>query len=295
MVKPHQKLQGIYSAIVSPTNPDESINYAALGTVVRLQVSRGVEGFYCCGSTGEGLLLSLDERKKILETILNETGGAVPVIAHTGTIRTKDAIDLARHAEIAGAAAVSLIPPYYYKFSFPEISTYYQDVVDAIDGNVIIYNIPSFTGVNFTKKNSSSLLANQRIIGIKHTSMNLYDLERIGQAFPEKILFNGHDEQFLYALSAGANSAIGTTIGLFPEIFKKIRASYQSGDLSTAVEYQTKVNRTVESFVDIGIFQAAKYAYSVLGIDCGECRKPFMALTVDQKKTVEITVKAISS
>ena len=108
----HPELQKIFSALTVPMHADESVNYEALAQIVEAQIADGVEGFYCCGSSGEGLLLTLEERKKILECTLRQVSGRVPVVAHVGTIRTADFIDLARHAKSAGAAAVSMIPPY---------------------------------------------------------------------------------------------------------------------------------------------------------------------------------------
>lgn len=131
-------------------------------------------------------MLTLEERKKVLEHTLKAADGRVPVISHVGTIRTADVIDLARHAMSAGALAVSMIPPYYYKFSMDEIMGYYEDVIRAIpDVPAIVYNIPQFTGVEFSKDNAGRLLSNENIVGIKHTSTNLYSLERMGQAFQQ--------------------------------------------------------------------------------------------------------------
>ena len=111
-VQPEQ-FRKIWSALITPTKEDESVNYEALEQIVELQIQDGVEGFYCCGSSGEGLLLTLEERKQVLEHVLKAADGRVSVISHVGTIRTRDVIDLAGHAMSAGALAVSMIPPYY--------------------------------------------------------------------------------------------------------------------------------------------------------------------------------------
>ena len=177
MVK--QDLEKIFSALIIPMNEDESINEKALADLVCRELEDGVEGFYVCGSSGEGLLLSLEERKRVLEIVKKEAGDKVPVIAHVRTIRTQDAIELAKHAQQSGACAVSMIPPYYYHFSMDEITAYYQDILTAVPGLPgIIYNIPQFTGIEFSKQNAGALLSDPRIIGIKHTSQNLHSLER---------------------------------------------------------------------------------------------------------------------
>lgn len=251
------------------------------------QIADGVEGFYCCGSSGEGLLLSVEERKQIVETVVDQAAGRVPVIAHIGTIRTADVIELARHAKAVGCVAVSMIPPYYYKFSQAEIAGYYEDVIAAVpDIPVILYNIPQFTGIEFSKANASRLLGNENIIGIKHTSNNLYSMERMASAYPEKLLINGFDEQYLGALSMGARATVSTTANLFAPLFAAIRRAYQAGDMKNALRYQQALNLRVETLCSVGIFAGTKYACTLRGIDCGACRRPFDSLTETQKATV---------
>lgn len=282
----HKTLEGIYAALITPMTATGDVNYAVLRQVTRWELTRGVEGLYVCGSSGEGLLLSLDERKAILETVLAEVGGAAPVIAHIGTIRTDDVIALAHHAARVGASAVSMIPPYYYRFGQEEILSYYEDVLRAVDLPVIIYNIPAFTGITFTSSNSGRLLAHPRLAGVKHTSHNMYDLERMRVAYPDKVYFNGYDEVFLSGLAAGATSAIGTTINLFPDWFREIRDRYLAGAMKTAADVQHRVNATVELFLEVGIFNAVKYVFTLWGMDCGACRRPFLPLTDEQKQRI---------
>ncbi len=283
-----QDFKRIWSALITPTNADESVNYHALEQVVDAQIADGVEGFYCCGSSGEGLLLTLDERKQVLEHVLKAADGRVPVMSHVGTIRTKVAVDMAQHAMSAGALAVSMIPPYYYKFSMDDIMGYYEDVIRAVPNvPAIVYNIPQFTGVEFSKDNAGRLLGNENIVGIKHTSTNLYSLERIGQAFPGKALINGFDEQLLGALSMGSCATIGTTVNLFAPLFHKVRDAFDRGDIAEAYRWQHAINLRVEATVKLGIFNAMKYGWTLRGIDCGFCRAPFRPLDDAARKTMQ--------
>lgn len=286
------RLRGIYSALVTPMDQHERVNLPMLRRIVEHQLSQGVEGFYCCGSSGEALLLSLEERQSVVETVVDQVAGRVPVIAHVGTLRTADTVRLATGAIAAGSAAVSMIPPYYYKFSQEEILGYYADVVAQANVPVIIYNIPQFTGISFDKQNAGSLLAQDMVIGVKHTSTDLYGLERMHAAFPGKIYFNGFDETFLPALAAGADSAIGTTVNLFAPRFTLIRKLYREGLMAQALQEQTKVNACVETLVKHGIFNGVKYALAFQGFDCGSCRAPFRPLTDEAKSAIESMLKA---
>ena len=286
MVK--DKLKVIYSALVTPFNEDESLNEEAIRKLVEFELDNGVEGFYCCGSSGEGLLLSLEERKRVLEVVLDEVGGRVPVISHIGTVATKDVVELAKHALNAGADAVSMIPPYYYNFSMDEIVDYYLDVVNEVpDIPVIVYNIPQFTGVSFNRDNAGRLLENDHVIGIKHTSTDLFGLERMKNDFPDKVYLNGFDEIFLSGLVAGANAAIGTTVNLYPKTFRRLMDLYEENRIEEAQKVQSLINHRVKEMVSVGIFSAVKYMFMKQGIDCGTCRRPFAKLNDQQKARLD--------
>ncbi len=280
-----EKIPSVVSALITPMHDDRSINYDALQKLVAFELKQGVQGFYCCGSSAEGLLLETDERKQIAQSVSEVCKDAVPFIVHTGSLGTKEAIELSVHAQQVGAQAVSLIPPIYYHYSQQEVEGYYSDVAEAIDLGIIIYNIPQFTGISFSKE--SPLLKQEKIIGIKHTSMNLYDLERLSQAFDKKVLFNGFDEVFLFALAAGAQSTIGTTVNVCPRLFKGIYDDFHNGAIVKAQQKQHLLNDFVEAVVKEGIFSSVKYCMSILGVESGPCRKPFKALDTDQKKRIE--------
>lgn len=286
------KYQKIFSALELPMKPDESLDYDALSQLIEYELSIGVEGFYCMGSSGEALLLSLAERKQALEHIMSAVHGRVPVIAHVGTIRTADAISLACHAASLGVDAVSMIPPYYYKFSMAEITAYYRDVMDAVpELPMIVYNIPQFTGIEFNKENAGSLISDPRVLGVKHTSSNLYSLERMRSAYPEKVFFNGFDEQFTGALTMGAQATIGTTVNVFAPLFLKARALFQSGDMASALQVQQQINYCVEQMCQVGIFSAVKYVLTQRGIPCGPCRKPFHPLTEEEQRKMDELIR----
>lgn len=282
-------LHKIYSALLLPTDEKERIDYLALDAIIEEQIKDGVEGFYCCGSSGEALLMTLEERKQFLEAVLKKVDGRVPVISHIGTIRTHDVIELALHAKAAGADAVSMIPPYYYKFSLDELLSYYEDVLKAVPGlNVIVYNIPQFTGISFNKENAGRLLDNPNVIGIKHTCQDLYALERMRAEYPGKIYLNGFDEMFAPSLMAGADGTIGTTVNLFAPVFLAIRGAFLQGDNQKALRLQSVINERVETMVKAGIFNAVKYGWSAYrGIPCGTCRAPFKPLSSAQKELLD--------
>lgn len=284
---PADNLRRVFSAVITPTRADESVDHDVLGKLVEAQLGRGVEGFYCCGSSGEGPLLSVAERQDVVRTVTTAVEGRAPVIAHVGAPRTTDAVELARAAEEAGADAVSAVPPYYYRYAQSEINAYYRAILAACELPVIIYNIPQFTGVSFDKTNAAELLAEPRVVGVKHTEHNLYALERLRSAYPEKVYLNGFDEIYLSSLAAGATATVGTTVNLQPELFLRVREAFERGDLARAQVLQQQINRVVETLVRHGVFTATKYLVSLQGFSTSGCRAPFRPLDDEDKRSLE--------
>lgn len=281
------ELDRIFSALITPMRDDESVNLDVLGALVEHQLDRGVEGFYCCGSSGEAPMLSLEERKAILRTVIDAAGGRVPVIAQVGTVRTHDVVELARHAEEVGATAVSLVPPYYYAFSPEEITAHVGAVVAGCEIPVILYNIPQFTGFTFDTATVSHLFDGDRVVGLKHTSHDLYTLERLRAAYPHKAFLSGFDETFLAALAAGASGAVGTTVNAQPERFLRLRECFNRGDIAAAQKIQREINDVVEGLVEHGIFPGVKYLATLDGFESGSCRAPLRPLDAAGRVAVE--------
>lgn len=282
MVRTRPDLSRLFSAIVSPVAPDGSLPVGLAGRLAAAHVERGVEGIYCCGSSGEGLLLSTTERKQLLEEVLGAVGGDVPVVAHVGSTSTRDSLALAHHAAKAGAVAISMIPPIYYRYSPQEVTGHYLTVMDAVDLPMIVYNIPQFTGQEF--RADHPLLSDSRVIGIKHTAHDMYQLERMAHACPTLQLVNGFDETYLAATVAGATGSIGTTVSLQIDCFKAVRSLAQAGNLTAAQEFQHRINDVIEELVAINVFPAAKFVESELtGINLGPCRAPFQEIDPDGK------------
>lgn len=276
-----KKLEGVVSALVTPFDDGDNIREDSIRRIINYNLKNGVSGFYVCGSTGESLLLTLDERKRILEIVKDEVKDRAFIIANIGCMGTKFSIELAKHAEETGVDAISSFPPIYYKFSFDEIKQYYFDIANSVNVPLIIYYIPSFTNVEMSLENFSELLEHKNIIGVKFTSMNLFMLERI-KALSNKTIFNGFDEVFLGGLSLGADGMIGSTCNIVPAIIRAIYDSFRSKEMEKAYIYQQKLNEIINDIKDFGIIPATKAILSLIGIECGKPRKPFKALEEEE-------------
>lgn len=277
----------LFTAAVTPMRGDETVDHGALTSMLESDIRRGVEGLYVCGSSGEGVLLTEAERIAVAETAVTAAVGRVPVISHVGAMSTAEATRIASAAKEAGVTAISMIPPLYYGYSTPDVVRHFRAVIDSVDLPFLLYNIPQFTGRDISDGGYEELLALPQVIGVKHTSRNLYGAERILRRHPHLTLINGFDEFYLPALSIGARGAIGTTVSLQIELFLSLRRRFDAGDLAGARAVQVRINDTVEAMVEVGVFGAAKYLGGKLSVPLGDCRSPLPALDQDGRARLD--------
>ena len=284
-------LRGIYPALPTPMNGDGAVNYAALKDLVDFVIGQGVDGVYIGGSTAESFLLTEDERKKIAETVLAHAAGRVKAIVHTGAGGTDAALRLSKHAKANGADAISSVPPIYFKYTTDEVIAYYLELIEASDMPLVVYNIPAFTGINMTQGPIAELFKHPRVVALKHTNTNMYELERVLAHNPSLIALNGYDEAFLSGLSMGASGMIGSTVNFMARKFIALRDAFQAGRNEEAFRLQREANEIIETLVEVGVFNAVKYALTLRGVDCGNCRGPFKPLTDEGKARVKAVLE----
>ena len=277
-----KKLYGIMPALMTAFAGDE-IDRARVGELVKKLGSDGVHGFYVGGSSGEMALCSTDERKSLLETVM-ENKGDLAVIAHVGCLSTKDTVTLSAHAKACGADAVSSVTPLYYKYSFAEVKNYYARIAEASELPVIIYNIPALTGAVYGYDQLCELLEIEGVKGMKFTSSDFYLLNRLVNTYPEKVFYNGSDEMLLSGLAAGAHGGIGTTYNFMPDLMVKIYSLARGGKIDEARAIQSIANKAISTVLRSGVLPACKHLVSLYGIPYGECREPFLPLNDEAKE-----------
>ncbi len=277
-------IQGIIPALITPFDEKEQIDYTALRRLINHLIEEGADGFYVGGSTSECFLLTAEERREVLRVAVEETAGRVPIIAHVGEMSTAKAAALAEYAAQLGVDAVSSVPPFYYKYSLAELTQYYNDLCSATDRPMIVYSIPAMSGVAFTAENLGPILENPQVQGLKYTSYDLFELEKIHRRYPALKVFNGHDELLANALPIGITGAIGSTFNIMTRSYKAICAAYAQGDVKTVSELQHRVNTVTEGLIRTDVIRSIKYILTKKGIPCGNSRRPFAPLT-EQDKT----------
>lgn len=281
-------MNGIFTALLTPFNPDYAINEVSLRRLVEFNLQKGIHGFYVGGSTGESMVMTSEERKRVFEIVKSACGNAVPLIAHVGAISTDEAIDMAKKAESLGYDAISAVAPFYYGFPGEAIKKYYTDIVSSVDLPMFVYNFPASGGAAFTPDFAADMFRDTRFIGIKHTSGNLFDLQQFKQVIGREItVFNGYDEICLGGLSMGADGAIGSTYNFMGNKFIALYNAFTAGELDKAQALQRDANEIISVLIKYGVFASEKAVLTHMGIDMGPCRRPFLPISPEGDKAMK--------
>ncbi|MBQ5840633.1 MAG: 4-hydroxy-tetrahydrodipicolinate synthase, partial [Clostridia bacterium] len=207
---------GIATALVTPLNA-QGVDYDLLGKLIDWQIDEGIDGLVICGTTGEGSTLTDEEHREVLRYSAQRIAGRVPMIAGTGSNDTDYAIDLTRYACEVGADAMLLVSPYYNKATQNGLIRSFEVVADASTAPVILYNVPSRTGVNIEPKTVQALAEHPNIVGIKEASGNISQVADIIARCGDKIdLYSGNDDEIVPTLALGGKGCISVLSNPLP-------------------------------------------------------------------------------
>lgn len=293
-----EKYKGAIPAFYACYDENGEISPERVRALTRYFVEKGVKGVYVNGSSGECIYQSVEDRKIVLENVMEEAKGRLTVIAHVACNNTKDSVELAKHAESLGVDAIAAIPPIYFHLPEHAIAQYWNDISDAAPNtDFVIYNIPQLAGVALTMGLFEEMRKNPRVIGVKNSSMPVQDIQMFKQAAGEDyIIFNGPDEQFISGRVIGAEGGIGGTYGVMPELFLKMDELVRAGRMSEAMEIQYDVNAIIYKMCS-----AHGNMYDVIkailkkneDLDLGGVRKPLASLTDCDMPIVEEAAEMI--
>ena len=282
-------LKGLYPALYTPFDKNNRIDFSALGELIEFCIEQGMDGFYVGGSTAECFLLSEEERILLYRETAKLVRGRVRLIAHVGHISTDLSLKFAKSAIDCGYDAISAVAPFYYSFSQSQIKKYYTDLSSAFSVPFVIYNFPANSGFSLTPEILSELLAqNPNIVAVKHTSRDMYQLERFHAMKADLTILNGYDECLLSGLAAGADGGIGSTYNFMPGLIKKVQENFDRQNIVEAKKYQTKINDVIDILAHTECFaSASKFLLNCMGFRFGESRRPFTPISVQQRDKVE--------
>ena len=247
-----------------------------LRTLIDRTVAAGVHGLVPCGSTGEFATMTRSEREHVVEVVIDQTAGRVPVVPQTGATSTREAIELSQHAEKHGADAIMVVAPYYEPFSIAEVKRYFADVAGSVSIPVMAYNLPAATGVNLTPQILGELIDEvPNIKYVKDTSGDFTAAAQLIHEHGEKVsVFVGWDTLFLAALLEGAASSVIGAANVVPGELVSVYDAVQAGDLASARTQWKSLFPLMSTFVSGGYTAAIKGGLDLIGDPAGPQRSP---------------------
>ena len=238
------KYQGVFPAFYACYDEQGKVSVERTRAFAAYLIEKGVNGLYVGGSSGECIYQGVQERKQLLEAVMDVAKGKVVVIAHVACNNTQDSMELAAHAESLGVDAIAAIPPIYFKLPEHAIAKYWNDISSAAPNtDFIIYNIPVLAGVALTLPLLREMCKNPRVVGVKNSSMVSMDIQQFKSVGGENfVVFNGPDEQYIAGRVMGAVGGIGGTYATMPELFLRMEELVGQGDMKAAFAIQDRVN-----------------------------------------------------
>lgn len=274
------ELRGVLTALATPFAADGTVDEAVERALVDRSIAGGVHGVVACGSTGEFTALSTDERRLVVETVVEHVAGRVPVIAQTGATSTAEAIRLSRHAQAAGADVIMAVTPYYEPLSIDETLSYLRAVAGSVDIPVMLYNLPMATGVDLDPDTVGALAREvENIRYIKNTTVDMAQTVRLIHNHGDVIsTFVGWDSLILSALAEGAAGVMAGTANVVPGELVAVYDAVSMGDLEQAREAWARVYPLIDAIMALPFIPAVKAALDAAGFPAGSPREPVAGL-----------------
>lgn len=297
-MKDISKYQGIIPAFYACYDDEGNISVERTKELTRYFIKKGVKGVYVCGSSGECIYQSKEERKQTLEAVMSEAKGKLTVIAHVACNNTADSMELAAHAESLGVDAIASIPPIYFKLPEHAIAQYWNDISSAAPNtDFVIYNIPQLAGVALTMPLFREMRKNPRVAAVKNSSMPVQDIQMFKmEGGPDFVVFNGPDEQFISGRAMGADGGIGGTYAVMPELLLKADELLKAGKVTEAAEVQYAIDAIIYAMCACkgNLYAVMKEILRIReNLDIGGVRKPLPNLFPEDMEQVKKCAKMI--
>ena len=285
--------KGVIPAVLSVFHKDEELDEQGTREFVQYLLSMDIGGLYVTGSTAETWMMTAEERMRQVEIIMEEVGDKVPVVVHVGAMSTREAIQLAKHAEKMGAAGVSSVPPFYFKYNPDQIYNYYKDVAEATSLPMIVYNIP-LAGM-MTVDQIIRLSEIENVKGVKYTGTALFEVMQIKDGCKEGFkVYGGCDELGSSNISIGVDGIIGSFYNVIADHYIKIWNAVKESNIPLATKLQHQAVHVIFAGINSGSMIAAmKVWLRAAGLPGGWARRPFSNFTDEEEKALVEKLLAI--
>ena len=277
--------KGCATALVTPMNDDGSVNYERLEVLVDTQINSGIDALVICGTTGEKSTLRYDEHLKVIEVATKSANKRVPIIAGTGSNDTVYSVELCSDAEKLGADAFLMVTPYYNKASQRGLVAHFNYIADRVNKPIILYNVPSRTGVNIEPETYKELSLHPNIVATKEASGDLSLVAQIKYLCGDNLeIYSGNDDQIVPIMSLGGIGVISVLSNILPTATRDICHNYLRGNTQIASKMQTKFIGLIKAlFSDVNP-TPIKQAMNILGMNVGPCRLPLYPMPEEKIK-----------
>lgn len=267
--------KGAATALITPMNSDGSVNFDRLATLTDEQIKSGIDALVICGTTGEKSTLGYEEHVKVIEVAAKANDGRVPLIAGTGSNDTVYSVGLCADAEKAGADAFLMVTPYYNKTSQTGLVAHYNYIADRVNKPIILYNVPSRTGVAIKPETYKEIAKHPNIVATKEANGDLSSVLKTRYLCGDELdIYSGNDDQAVPIMSLGGIGVISVMSNFLPEVMHRICAEFFTGNTDEAARLQIKYSGLMSAlFSDVNPVPV-KAAMNLLGLNAGPCRLP---------------------
>ena len=279
-------------AIVTPFHAG-AVNFPAFGRLIDRQIDGGTDAIIVCGTTGEAATMTQKERMETIAYCVDRVAGRVPVIAGTGSNDTMYAVQLAQSAEQSGADGLLMVTPYYNKATQQGLLRHYKVIADSVGTPIILYNVPSRTGVNIQPETYAELAQHPNIAGVKEASGNFSQIQKTRNLCPADFsIWSGNDDETAAICMLGGSGVISVAANVLPAEMHRLTALCLANDFSAAGRLQLKLKSLCDAlFCEVNPIPV-KYAMNVLGWNAGECRLPLVEPSDAHKAKIEQALQA---
>ncbi len=283
-------------ALITPFDKNMNINYEKLEELINFHITNSTDAIIICGTTGESATLNEKEKKDIIKFTVNKVNHRIPVIAGSGTNCTSSTIEMSKYAKSIGADGILVVTPYYNKCSQKGLYLHYKKLANSVDIPIILYNVPSRTGVNIDLDTVIKLSEIRNIVGIKEASGNISQVTDISNNTPTDFaIYSGNDDQILPILSIGGCGVISVLANVYSKDVHNICKYFFDNDLKSSKYIQLKYLELIHClFSDINPIPI-KCAMNILDYNVGDCRLPLCKMDIKKRKNLEIALKKITN
>jgi 4-hydroxy-tetrahydrodipicolinate synthase len=292
------ELKGIFVPHITPFTLEGDLDKEALRTCVRFWLKGGVSGLVPCGSNGEAPYLSRDERREVIETVVDETDGKVPIIAGTGSMSTKETITFTKDAKDLGVDAALVVTPFYFKLSNREVYAHYRALLESVDLPIILYSVPKFTGLSLEPSVIAQLASEyENVAGVKDSGGSIGAITEIIRLVGNKVsVLAGTADVALPTLMLGGSGAVIAVANVFPKMCSSLYEAFRNGNYEEANKLQQKISYINEILVKRhNQLSAIKEALQMRNLPSGYPRMPALPLGEEGKKEIENILKTFQN